>query len=827
MQTDVCRNNTVWDVISQDQDLSIIAVGTRNNNADIFLNSPNVNATVFAPTNIASVRGLYEYAGITDIDTEFFGSGLTILLLAYGVAQGRLSPQNLTSVPSINSLMGMLNNSDYTLNITENTKTGKYYVTGLAPDNTAKVLNVTKACNGYVYKIDKVLQPSYLARVLPTRFGFGTQIVDILYKGNCPVPLEEAVQEKIPQSQEWVAIWNATGMINPLSDSTLGTTIFVPQNNGVVDAGNAATTADAVMYNMLRGNWCPEELIAAGTKNSMLGEVQGKDLPLTFSKDADTGDFLISGPLGAARVVDVSIACSAVIYTTNVPLLPPTPPADAVSAAPRTLPGATARHITCTAPLYGLIAVDAPDPSKNPAIALEEAARQAANAVAIDKADTDSEISSSSSNTALAIGLGVGISCAVLLGGAAGFLLAKRHRQQNTNNNTKSELLTSTSSDLGTSAKLLPGQSMVGTSVLSSTKFSLNITPSSQYQTSGDGMGATATFASILDIFCDSAGVADNGVKTTTAKVNTAAIPSATGSTTGATCLDSNSNRIQLARLVSSSDKNSVGVDLWDVNHSDLQIAVDSSGYPIELGKGSYGTVYRGTIRQVQPAAIKVLNENLGIEASAAFWREAAILKHASRDRNVVQLYGTSTLPNGKFLLITELMEQGDLRNALTNRKTAGELLWSRKGKSIAIDISRGITALHAINVIHRDLKSKNVLLTDNLTAKVADVGIAGVHSQGYLTAGAGQVVGTLAWSAPELLLGERCSDKVDIYSLGVVLWELATGNVPQRGFVEPPPPSRNCPAELSLLIKDCINLEPSARPNAKQVYQRLLQIPQ
>lgn len=61
MQTDVCRNNTVWDVISQDQDLSIIAVGTRNNNADIFLNSPNVNATVFAPTNIASVRGLYEY----------------------------------------------------------------------------------------------------------------------------------------------------------------------------------------------------------------------------------------------------------------------------------------------------------------------------------------------------------------------------------------------------------------------------------------------------------------------------------------------------------------------------------------------------------------------------------------------------------------------------------------------------------------------------------------------------------------------------------------------------------------------------------------------
>jgi len=765
----------------------------------------------------------YAAAGITDIDKEFFGSGLTVLLLIYGVAQGRLSPQDLTSVPIINTVMGMLNSSDYTLNITEDIQTGEYYVTGLAPDNTAKILSVTKACNGYVYKIDKVLRPSTLARVLPSRFGFGSQIVDIFYNANCPVPLEEAVQEKIPQSQEWVAIWNSTEMISPLSDNTRGTTIFVPQNKGVAAAGSAANTTDAVMYNMLRGNWCPEELIAAGTQNSMLGEVQGTDLPLRFNKEAETGDLLISGALGRARVLNVTIACSAVIYTTDVPLLPPAG-TGTVSAAPQTLPGATVRHMTCITPTYGPIAVDEPDPSKNPAIALEEGARKVAN-------DTNSD--GSSTNTVLAIGLGVGIGCAVLLGGVAGFLLAKRHRQQNRNNTKsgKEESLTFTSSDLGSSTKLLPGQSMVGTSVLSSLlshkKSPFEKTPSSQYQANGGDTGGTASFVPILGIFCDPARVrTDNGVIKTTASTNRS---SSTTCAPGATSRVgfSNCNRVQLARLDSSSDKNDDGMDLWEVDCSDLQVAVDSFGYPIELGKGSYGTVYRGTIRQVQPAAIKVLNENLGTEASAAFWREAAILKHASRDRNVVQLYGTSSLPDGKFLLVTELMEQGDLRDALTNKKTAENLVWSRKGKSVAIDISRGITALHAVNVIHRDLKSKNVLLTDNFTAKVADVGIAGVHSQGYLTAGAGQVLGTLAWSAPELLLGGRCSEKVDIYSLGVVLWELATGNVPQRGFVEPPPPSKDCPAELSLLIKDCINPEPSARPNAKQVYERLRHLPQ
>lgn len=138
----------------------------------------------------------------------------------------------------------------------------------------------------------------------------------------------------------------------------------------------------------------------------------------------------------------------------------------------------------------------------------------------------------------------------------------------------------------------------------------------------------------------------------------------------------------------------------------------------------------------------------------------------------------------------------------------------------------RGLSSLHAVGVVHRDLKSLNVLLASNFTAKLADVGIAAVQTQGYLTASAGQVMGTLAWSAPELLLGEQCNEKVDIYSLGVVLWELVTGKVPQLGKIKPPRPSKRCPPELCELIRDCLHEDRRQRPSARQAYDRLLMIP-
>jgi serine/threonine protein kinase len=199
-------------------------------------------------------------------------------------------------------------------------------------------------------------------------------------------------------------------------------------------------------------------------------------------------------------------------------------------------------------------------------------------------------------------------------------------------------------------------------------------------------------------------------------------------------------------------------------------------------------------------------------------------LKHVNRDKNVVQLYGTSMLSDGRLLLVTELMEGGDLRCALNHPATAEKLAWHRGGKGVALDIARGLTSLHAANVIHRDLKSSNILLNTVFEAKIADVGISAIHSRGYLAASAGRVVGTFAWSAPELLMGQRCTEKVDIYSCGVMLYELATGKVPKRGALDLPSPSERCPAELLALITDCVNVNPHDRPSARDVYFRILE---
>jgi hypothetical protein len=248
------------------------------------------------------------------------------------------------------------------------------------------------------------------------------------------------------------------------------------------------------------------------------------------------------------------------------------------------------------------------------------------------------------------------------------------------------------------------------------------------------------------------------------------------------------------------------------------------SGKPLELGRGGYGIVYRGELSTGEAAAIKVMSTS-GPNDHLMFRAEADIL-HRLQDRpdaNVVRLYGLGTDAGGGCVLVTELMEGGDLREALSSTITSDKLHWNAGGWRVAADIAAGVAVLHECRVIHRDLKSKNVLLTPDLRAKIADVGLSAIRSETYLSSE--DMVGTLAWSAPEMLLGQRCTEKVDIYSLGIVLWEIATGCVPRRGFISVPPTTDWCPPGLRTLIRDCTNSEPRSRPTAAEVHRRILEI--
>ena len=548
---------------------------------------------------------------------------------------------------------------------------------------------------------------------------------------------------------------------------------------------------------MISGEWCPDELIAAGSKNSMLGEITGRDLPLTFTNSS--GTLVVTGQANSANVLAKTIGCHSVALVTDAVL---SPPAGVTVREPVIFPLVPTRHITCNPVQYlpldssSTITATTPAPSSAPS-----------------SSDDASSGESGNRKTGLAIGLGVGGTCAVILAAGILFVAYRRHKAQ-PNGIASNKLSFSAGS---ASPEVL-------------TKLSDD---DREYDPNGLTNGSWASVPA-LSLF-----TGDVAWEHNTARIWLAIPFVITPEGTKISAVDPGKNisetspsqhssfkskhSLQLSRL-GSSDGGSL--DLWEIKPEDVTIVVNSQGKPTELGRGSFGAVYRGVLRGVQPAAIKVLNASVGSEAEAAFQREAAILKHVNRDRNIVQLYGTSRMPDGKLLLLTELMHGGDLRKALDTPATAALLEWQNSGKRVALDIARGLIALHAVNVVHRDLKSKNVLLASNLEAKIGDVGIAAVHSGGYLTASAGQVLGTLAWSAPELLLALRCTDKVDIWSIGVVLWEIATGRVPQRVLMETPAPSERCPAELIKFISDCTDPDAINRPTAREVYDRLLAIP-
>lgn len=122
------------------------------------------------------------------------------------------------------------------------------------------------------------------------------------------------------------------------------------------------------------------------------------------------------------------------------------------------------------------------------------------------------------------------------------------------------------------------------------------------------------------------------------------------------------------------------------------------------------------------------------------------------------------------------------------------------------------------------DVKSCNVLLTGSGTAKLADVGLAHIQHGTYLSDL--PQIGTFAWIAPEVLMGgQNCTSAVDVYSFGVVTWEIITGEKPVRGHLRSPRVPDECPQAVSDLMMQMLSLDPTARPSAQDVMQRLRQM--
>ncbi|PRW33901.1 serine threonine- kinase [Chlorella sorokiniana] len=258
----------------------------------------------------------------------------------------------------------------------------------------------------------------------------------------------------------------------------------------------------------------------------------------------------------------------------------------------------------------------------------------------------------------------------------------------------------------------------------------------------------------------------------------------------------------------------------WHIDSTDIQIMKRPDGSLWRLGAGGFGTVFKALLHGVQPVAVKVLGGSAAPgskDMSDAEWEHEIAVLRACRHMHVVQFLGVC-FQEGRLLLVTEHLEGGNL----THNLRAGKVTWWRRGKKIALDVARALVYLHSKRVIHLDVKSANVLLTRDGTAKLGDVGLSKIMAGDYVSG----VVGTLAWSAPELLLGEHCTTKSDLFSVGVLLWEICCNEVPVRGQLRPPLVPDECPQEVADIIDRCLSRNQDDRPTATELVELLQRAP-
>ncbi|XP_077235997.1 receptor protein kinase TMK1-like [Tasmannia lanceolata] len=196
------------------------------------------------------------------------------------------------------------------------------------------------------------------------------------------------------------------------------------------------------------------------------------------------------------------------------------------------------------------------------------------------------------------------------------------------------------------------------------------------------------------------------------------------------------------------------------------------------LGRGGFGTVYKGELQDGTKVAVKRMESGvISGKGLKEFTSEIAVLTKV-RHRHLVALLGYC-LDGNERLLVYEYMPQGTLGDHLFNWKELGlkSLEW-KKRLSIALDVARGVEYLHSLareSFIHRDLKPTNILLGDDIKAKVADFGLVRHAPDGKCSIET-RLAGTFGYLAPEYAVTGRVTTKSDVFSFGVILMELITG---------------------------------------------------
>jgi serine/threonine protein kinase/peroxiredoxin family protein len=267
----------------------------------------------------------------------------------------------------------------------------------------------------------------------------------------------------------------------------------------------------------------------------------------------------------------------------------------------------------------------------------------------------------------------------------------------------------------------------------------------------------------------------------------------------------------------------------WELDPSEIKVFEKQ-----KLGKGTFGSVVKGQLRG-KTVAVKTIDANWKSDGEVHtkilddFRNECAVMTKLLHP-NVLLLMGVCLEPEqGKLIMVTELMPRGSVFDLLHN--SDDEISFKQRMR-FARDTALGVNWLHLSNppILHLDLKTQNILVDENWVAKVADFGLSRIKKTEQKGA-----VGSPLYMAPEVLAEQPYSEKADVYSFGIIVWELLTQMIPYedkdfetvadvfRYVVKQqkrPTMPDNCPPRLAKLIGACLEHDPRKRPSFKTILE-------
>ncbi|KAG6453049.1 tyrosine-protein kinase transmembrane receptor Ror [Manduca sexta] len=255
-----------------------------------------------------------------------------------------------------------------------------------------------------------------------------------------------------------------------------------------------------------------------------------------------------------------------------------------------------------------------------------------------------------------------------------------------------------------------------------------------------------------------------------------------------------------------------------------------------ELGEGAFGKVYKGALKnngETQFVAVKALKENASAKTQADFRREIDLISELNHE-NIVCIVGVA-LREEPLCMLFEFMARGDLHEFLMGRAPpSGKGLPPMRLLNIAHNIASGMQYLASHHYVHRDLAARNCLVSDDFIVKISDFGLSrDIYSSDYYRVQSKSLL-PVRWMPPESILYGKFTTESDIWSYGVVLWEIYSyGLQPYYGYSNQEVISMvrggellaapaACPPPMYALMRDCWKHTPHRRPNFEEIVNRI-----